>query len=163
MKKALLLLAVCLFLKPIAFAGTIIFPVLNDQLEEATDVVVGTFKENKGQIIFVVEKALKGEAKLADNFSITINSELGWNLLIGGGKQAPEESELVNRFNGNDWLNKRLVILGEVNEGVWTSNCYDHSLWFNGASTAEDEYKELSLAELIKVLEEKLVEEEDER
>ena len=127
-------------------------------IEDAETVLAGMVREGRqGQVILVVETALKGAGKPNDEIIVDENSKLAWHLVEGGGMGPPTNyADFVQQIQQADWYQKRVVLVGSIKNGKWISYCYDWSVWTSGLSTRKEALKGLSFEGLVKAIKSKL-------
>lgn len=151
--KKLTFIAASIIFASLAF-GIVAIQDSNTQIKDSKSIILGSFQEDsKNQIIFVIEKTLKGEPKVDDQIIIDHTSRLAWRFVPGGGPMPHASSEeFLEQIRKAEWFKHKVILLGEVKDGKWVSSNYDWSVWTSGKSTREDAYKDMSLDELVEAI-----------
>lgn len=141
-------------------------PGFESHLVRVPHIVVGDFKIKDNKALFVVDKVLKGNLMEDKNIIIDRHSRLAWEMheFAPGVFAKPDEDQFFKRIQQKPWFLKKAILLGRMQDGYWVSFRYDWSVWTSGESTnitPEGNYTELSIQELIPVIEKKVAELKD--
>ena len=129
-------------------------PSPDDHVSESQDIVFGVFEKDKnGNIYFIVQKTLKGNLLTSSKIYINRDSQLAWELRLGGALKKPvSEKAFQQTITSREWFSKKMIMLGKFTNGHWRSHCYDWSVWpYN-----EQSLKNKSLDEAIRFIQSKI-------